>query len=77
MMSNDERRRARALAARRRRRRRRIIIGVVLSVILLAVGIALCLTVFFKISAVEVTGDEVYNSDPVVEASGITARGNL
>ncbi len=77
MMSNDERRRARALAARRRRRRRRIIIGVVLSVILLAVGIALCLTVFFKISAVEVTGDEVYNADQVVEASGITLGENL
>lgn len=37
----------------------------------------MCLTVFFKISAVEVDGDEIYNADRVVEASGITLGENL
>lgn len=62
----------RAQRARRKRRRRNIILGVLLTVILLTVGIVLSLTVFFKISAVTVTGDEVYSTEQVVEASGIT-----
>ncbi len=77
MLSNDERRQARALAAKRKRRRRRIFWGVLLSVLLLAAGVTLCLTVFFKISAVTVTGDEVYAPEQVVEASGIALGENL
>ena len=67
----------RAQRARRKRRRRNIILGVLLTVILLTVGIVLSLTVFFKISAVTVTGDEVYSTEQVVEASGITQGENL
>ncbi len=77
MLSNDERRQARALAAKRRRRRRRILLGVLLSAVLLAAGVTLCLTVFFKISAVTVTGDEVYTPEQIVEASGVTLGENL
>ena len=67
----------RAQRARRKRRRRNIILGVLLTVILLTVGIVLSLTVFFKISAVTVSGDEVYSTEQVVEASGITQGENL
>lgn len=40
-------------------------------------GIILSLTVFFKISSITVTGDEVYSPEQVVEASGITQGENL
>lgn len=48
-----------------------------LTVILLTVGIVLSLTVFFKISSVTVTGDEVYNAQQVIEVSGIHNGENL
>ncbi len=76
-MSNDERRRARAERARRRRRRRNLMIGAILTVLILIVGVVLCLTVFFKIASVEVTGDEIYNAEQITEASGITIGENL
>lgn len=76
-MSNDERRRLRAERARKRRRRRNVIIGVLLTVMLVIVGVVLSLTVFFKIASIEIAGDEIYNSEQIVEASGITIGENL
>lgn len=76
-LSNDERRRLRAERAKKRRRRRNLLIGTVLTVVILTVGIALCLTVFFKIANIEVTGDEIYNAEQIIEASGITVGENM
>lgn len=48
-----------------------------LTVVILTVGIVLCLTVFFKIANIEVTGDEIYNAEQIIEASGITVGENM
>ncbi len=76
-MSNDERRRARAERARKKRRRRNIILGSILTAVFLIVGVVLCLTVFFHIASIEVTGDEIYNPGQIIEASGIQIGENL
>ncbi|MGN0571750.1 MAG: cell division protein FtsQ/DivIB [Candidatus Fimenecus sp.] len=76
-LSNDERRRLRAERARKRRRRRNLIIGVLLTTVILVVGIVLCLTVFFKIADIAVAGDEIYNAEQIIEASGITIGENM
>ncbi|MGN0520131.1 MAG: cell division protein FtsQ/DivIB [Candidatus Fimenecus sp.] len=76
-LSNDERRRLRAERAKKRRRRRNLIIGSLLTVLILTVGIILCLTVFFNIANIEVNGDEIYNTEQIIEASGITVGENM
>lgn len=48
-----------------------------LTVVILTVGIVLCLTVFFKIANIEVAGDEIYNAEQIIEASGITVGENM
>lgn len=76
-MSNDERRRLRAERARKRRRRRNLLIGALLTVIIVIVGVTLSLTVFFKIAAVDIAGDEIYNAEQITQASGINIGENL
>lgn len=76
-MSNDERRRLRAERARKRKRRKNILLAVFLTLLILIVGIVLSLTVFFHVSAVTVTGDEVYASEEIVNTSGISIGENM
>lgn len=76
-MSNDERRRQRALRARKRRRRQRLLLAAVVTVLLLIVGVILSLTVFFHIESIAVAGDEIYDPEQIIEASGITVGENL
>lgn len=76
-MSNDERRRLRTEAARKKRKRRNLIFCSVLAVVLVIVAAVLCLHVFFKVSDIQVAGDEVYNTEQVTEASGITVGSKL
>lgn len=54
-----------------------MIVGVLLTGILLIVGVVLCLTVFFKIARIDVTGDEIYNAEQIIEASEITVGENM
>jgi len=67
----------RAERARKKRRRRNLIIGAVLTVLFLIVGVVLCLTVFFNIAEIAVTGDEIYNYEQITQASGIEIGENL
>lgn len=76
-LSNDERRRIRAERARKKRRRRNMIVAAVLTAVVLVVGIVLCLTVFFNIAAITVDGDEIYNAQQIVEASGLRVGENM
>lgn len=62
---------------RKRKRRRNIILGVILTLLILIVGVVLSLTVFFHVSAITVTGDEIYSSEEVVAASGINMGENM
>lgn len=48
-----------------------------MTVLLLAVGIVLCLTVFFKTAEITVSGDDIYNPEQIIEASGITLGENM
>lgn len=54
-----------------------MLIAVVLTVVILIVGVVLCLTVFFNIASIEVTGDDIYNDTQITEASGITVGENM
>lgn len=76
-MSNDERRRVRAERARKKRRRQSAIFGTVLAVVLIVGAAVLCLNVFFKVSNIQIAGDEIYNAEQVTEASGITVGTKL
>lgn len=76
-MSNDELRRARKLKMQKRRKRKKIIAFSIIILIVLAVGIALSLTVFFHIESVAVSGDEIYNNEQIVEASQIVIGDNM
>lgn len=76
-MSNDERRRLRAQAARKKRRRRNAVFGALLAVALIVGAVVLCLNVFFKVSSIQIAGDEIYNAEQVTEASGITVGAKL
>ena len=68
-----------ASAARRKRRRRsrRTLHHILLIVFLLAAGLLLCLTVFFKIEQVTVTGCDKYPETQLITASGIVPGDNL
>lgn len=57
-----------------KRRRKKIRVAVLLSaffVLLLCILAVLCVTVFFPINSITVTGSTVYNNEQIIEASGI------
>ena len=76
-LSGNERIINRARQRKRKNRRKKIIIYSVLAAVFLAVGITLALTMFFNISEITVTGDAVYSSDVVINASGTSLGDNL
>lgn len=48
-----------------------------LAFVLVVAAVLLCLHVFFKVSSIQVTGNEVYNTEQITEASGITVGAKL
>ena len=76
-MSRDELRQQKYLERRRKRRRNRIIGYSVAIVALIIAAVVLSITVFFKIGNIVVTGDEVYNSETVIEASKLNIGDNM
>ena len=76
-MSRDELRQKKYLERRRKRRRNRIIGYSAAIVVLLIAAIVLSITVFFKIGSFVVTGDEVYNSETIIEASELKIGDNM
>lgn len=70
-MSGDEIRRAKNIERRRKRRRNKIIGYSLAIATVAAVAVILSLTVFFKIETVAVTGDEIYNNEQIIQASGL------
>lgn len=61
----------------RQRRRKKILFYIVFALVVAVVGIILSLTVFFKITTVEVEGQSQYTDSEIVEVSGINAGDNL
>lgn len=64
-------------AAQKKHRRRSIIFCTVLAFVLVVAAVLLCLHVFFKVSSIQVTGNEVYNTEQITEASGISVGTKL
>ena len=62
---------------KRRRHGKRTIHHVLLLIIILGVGVTLSLTVFFKIQNVEVLGNDHYNNEDIIAATGIEPGENL
>lgn len=56
---------------------RKALIAISLIVLLLAVGVTLSLTVFFKIDTIEVTGSGIYSSEQVIDNCSINYGDNL
>lgn len=76
-MSRDELRSKRNLERRKKRRRNKIIGYTVVIILIIAAAIALSLTVFFKIQSINVTGDDIYNGETIVAASGLNVGENM
>lgn len=76
----SDRNQARANTGQRKKRRRhgRYIIHYTLLILLvLGVGLALSMTVFFQIKSIQVEGDSPYTQEELVAASGIQLQDNL
>lgn len=73
----DEFERRRAERQRRIRKRRTIIFFICFIIIAAAVGVALCLTVFFPIEKITASGSEVYTPEQIVSSCGLKKGDNL
>ena len=62
---------------RRSRQRRSGALFKVLAVLITAIAILLAMSVFFKISRIDVAGAERYSPEEIIEASGIELGENL
>ena len=76
-LSRDELRQKKYNERRRKRRRNRMIGYGVAIVLLVIAEVVLSITVFFKIGSIVVTGDEVYNSETIIEASQLNIGDNM
>lgn len=76
-LSNNERIINRTNQRRRKNRRKKIIIRSLLGFVFLCVGVILALTLFFNINKIVISGDTVYTSEVVIDASGISQGDNL
>lgn len=56
---------------------RKALIALSLFVVLIAVGVVLSLTVFFKVDTIDIAGSGVYSSEEVLNSCGITYGDNL
>ncbi|MDD6808221.1 MAG: FtsQ-type POTRA domain-containing protein [Oscillospiraceae bacterium] len=75
--SNEELRREHRVERQRQQKRRRTIFYFTLCVIVLAIGIALSLTVFFNVKKVVVEGNSMYSDSEIISASGVTSGENM
>ena len=73
----DDFERRRAERQRRIRKRRIIIFFICFIIIAVAVGVALCLTVFFPIEEITASGSKVYTAEQIVNSCGLNKGDNL
>lgn len=76
-LSRDERRSLDKQKRDRRRKVKRVIMSCVLLLLVACLGVVLSLTVFFKISKIEVTGEKVYSESLVASKCGVALGDNL
>ncbi len=75
--NQDEFIRKRMERKRRRKKRRLIAWFIFMLCLLLAVGVTLCLTVFFPIKNISVSGSKLYTQEEIIKASQIKLEDNL
>jgi predicted nucleic acid-binding Zn ribbon protein len=76
-MSQDERRHVVSLKKHKQRQRRKMLTLFLLVLLIAVVGVVLSLTVFFKITQINVVDSTVYGKKQVIEASGIKVNENM
>ncbi|MBE6836114.1 MAG: FtsQ-type POTRA domain-containing protein [Ruminococcaceae bacterium] len=76
-MSRDEKRHVISLQKHKQRKRRKAITLVLLVLLIAVVGVVLSLTVFFRITQVNVVASTIYPDEQIVEASGIKLSENM
>lgn len=76
-MSGNERIINRTTQRRKKNRRKKIIVRACFGTLFLLVGVVIVLTMFFNISEITVTGDTVYASDEIINASEVNIGDNL
>lgn len=76
-LSKDERIVSRTNIRRRKNKRKKIIIRTVLGGTFLVAGLVVALLLFFNINKISITGDSVYSSEEVINASEIQIGDNL
>ena len=67
-------------SARRKRRRNRMrpLYGLLVSALVIGVGVALSMTVFFNIDTIEIDGDAPdYTAEEIAQASGVHTGDNM
>lgn len=69
--------RKRAYVRMRRQKRRRLVSYILAFLAVVAVAVALCLTVLFRITSIEVAGATRYAAEELIQASGIQKGQNL
>ncbi|MCR4563051.1 MAG: FtsQ-type POTRA domain-containing protein [Clostridiales bacterium] len=76
-MSRDERRHVVSLQKHKQRRRRKVLTLFLLVLLIAVVGAALSLTVFFKITKINIVSSTVYGDEQIIKASGIKLNENM
>ena len=76
-MPQDEFARRRMLRQKQLRKRRRFVFFIFFMVVMLAVGVALCFTVFFPVEKVVVSGSKIYTPQQIADACGLSTKDNL
>lgn len=76
-LSKDERIVSRTNIRRRKNKRKKLIIRTVLGGTFLVAGLVVALLLFFNINKISITGDSVYSSEEVINASEIQIGDNL
>ena len=73
----DDFERRRAERQRRIKKRRLVIFFICFIIVMLAVGIALSLTIFFPIESITAKGSKIYTSEQIIKACGVSEGDNL
>ncbi len=76
-MSGNERIINRTTQRRKRNRRKKLIVRASFGAIFLLVGVVIVLTMFFNIKEITITGDTIYASDEIINASEVSVGDNL
>lgn len=76
-MSGNERIINRTAQRRKKNRRKKLIVRACLGGLFLLVGVVIVLTMFFNINEITITGDTIYASDEIINASEVNVGDNL